>query len=62
VDSRHTVSRGIGARIPDLEITTLPAEHENMDDYGETLEPIDPDELAGFYEIDSECESFSRYK
>jgi hypothetical protein len=33
-----------------------------MDDYGETLEPIDPDELAGFYEIDSECESFSRYK
>ena len=49
----------IGAKIPDLEMATLPSD---MDDYGETLEPIDPDELAGFYEIDSECESFSRYK
>lgn len=40
---------GIGAKIPDLEITTLPPE---MDDFGETLEPIDPDDLAGFYAID----------
>ena len=42
---------GIGAKIPDLEIATLPSD---MDDYGETLEPIDPDELAGFYEIADE--------
>ena len=40
---------GIGAKIPDLEPTTLPAV---MDDFGETLEPIDPDDLAGFYAID----------
>ena len=40
---------GIGAKIPDLEITTLPSER---DDFGETLEPIDPYELAGFYAID----------
>lgn len=42
---------GIGAKIPDLEITTLPSE---MDDLGETLEPIDPDDLAEFYEIDND--------
>ena len=42
---------GIGAKIPDLEVTTLPSE---MDDLGETLEPIDPDELAGFYVLDDE--------
>ena len=40
---------GIGAKIPDLEMATLPSD---MDDFGETLEPIDPDELAGFYEIE----------
>lgn len=40
---------GIGARIPDLELSTLPAEHSNMDDFGETLEPIDPEDLMGFY-------------
>ena len=42
---------GIGAKIPDLEITTLPLE---MDDFGETLEPIDPDDLAGFYELEED--------
>ena len=42
---------GIGAKIPDLEITTLPSE---MDDFGETLEPIDPDDLAGFYELEED--------
>ena len=42
---------GIGAKIPDLETTTLPSE---MDDLGETLEPIDPDELAGFYELEED--------
>lgn len=40
---------GIGADIPDLEITALPSD---MDDFGETLEPIDPDDLAGFYKIE----------
>ena len=42
---------GIGAMIPDLETTTLPSE---IDDFGETLEPIDQDALAGFYELDVE--------
>ena len=43
---------GIGARIPDLEISTLPAEHSDLDDFGETLEPVDPADLADFYEIE----------
>ena len=43
---------GIGARIPDLEITTLPAEHSDMEDFGDTLEPVDPDDLMEFYEIE----------
>lgn len=43
---------GIGAKIPDLEISALPAKHKDMNDFGDTLEPIDPDDLAGFYEID----------
>lgn len=42
---------GIGAKIPDFETTTLPSE---MDDLGETLEPIDPDDLAGFYELEED--------
>jgi len=42
---------GIGAKIPDLEVTMLPSE---IDDFGETLEPIDPDELAGFYELEED--------
>ena len=40
---------GIGAKIPDLELATLPAD---LDDFGETLEPIDPEDLAGFYELE----------
>ena len=40
---------GIGAKIPDLEITTLPSE---MNDFGETLEPIDPEDLMDFYGLD----------
>lgn len=40
---------GIGARIPDLEMARLPSD---MDDFGETLEPIDPDNLMEFYELD----------
>ena len=39
----------IGAKIPDLEITTLPSD---MDDFGETLEPIVPENLMDFYELD----------
>ena len=42
---------GIGAKIPDLEMARLPSD---MDDFGETLEPIDPDDLAGFYELDAD--------
>lgn len=40
---------GIGAKIPDLERATLPTD---MDNFGETLEPIDPDDLIEFYEIE----------
>ena len=43
---------GIGARIPDLEIASLPAEHSDMEDLGETLEPIDPEDLMEFHEIE----------
>ena len=43
---------GIGARIPDLELSALPAEHSDMEDLGETLEPIDPEDLMEFYEIE----------
>ena len=43
---------GIGAKIPDLEIALLPMEHMDMDDFGDTLEPIDPEDLEGFYEIE----------
>lgn len=25
-----------------------------MEDFGDTLEPIDPEDLAGFYEIDDD--------
>ena len=40
---------GIGAKIPDLEMATLPSD---MEDFGETLEPIDPEDLMDFYELD----------
>ena len=43
---------GIGAKIPDLEMAMLPAEHSDMADFGETLEPIDPEDLMDFYELD----------
>ena len=45
---------GIGAKIPDLEIASLPAEHSDMEDFGDTLEPIDPEDLMDFYELDEE--------
>ena len=45
---------GIGARIPDLEMAALPAEHSDLDDFGETLEPIDPEDLMDLYELDED--------
>ena len=47
---------GIGAKVPDLEITSLPSDQgelDNLDDYGDTFEPEDPSELAGFYDLDA---------
>ena len=43
---------GIGAKVPDLEIEQLPAEHSDMDDFGDTFEPEDPAVLAGFFNLD----------
>ena len=43
---------GIGAKVPDLEIEKLPAEHSDMDDFGDTFEPEDPAVLAGFFNLD----------
>ena len=46
---------GVGAKIPDLEIATLPSDQgklDDLDDYGDTLEMEDPVELAGFYDLD----------
>ena len=40
---------GIGAKVPDMEIASLPAEHSDLNDYGDTLEPEDPAALAGFF-------------
>ena len=45
----------IGAYIPELDITSLPAnqgELNNLDDYGDTFEPEDPSVLAGFFNLD----------
>lgn len=45
----------IGAKVPDLDITSLPSaqgEMDNMDDYGDTFEPEDPAVLAGFFNLD----------
>lgn len=44
---------GIGAKIPELEMAQLPAEHKDMDDFGDTLEIEDPAVLAGFYNLDA---------
>ena len=43
---------GIGAKIPDLEMTSLLAEQSDLDDYGDTFEPEDPTVLAGFFNLD----------
>jgi len=47
---------GIGAKIPELEMTSLPTDQgtlNDMDDYGDTFEPEDPSELAGIFSLDS---------
>ena len=46
---------GIGAEVPELEIATLPSDQgtlDDLDDYGDTLEPEDPAVLAGFLNLD----------
>ena len=50
---------GIGAEVPELETSSLPTDQElpdDMDDFGETLEPIDPAELAGFFNLNGQEE------
>lgn len=50
--------KDIGAAIPELDIQTLPDEVVNservrdMSDYGETMEPEDPDQLSMFQKLD----------
>lgn len=51
---------GIGAHVPELEVAVLPSDQgtlNDMNDYGDTFEPEDPSELAGFYELDTEAET-----
>ena len=51
---------GIGAKIPELETTELPADQgrlNDMNDFGETLEPENPSELAGFFNLDQTKET-----
>ena len=46
----------IGAKIPALDITTLPSDQGNtygLEDYGDTFEPEDPSVLAGFIDLDA---------
>ena len=48
---------GIGAKIPDLDIATLPHDQGSLDDlndYGDAFEPEDPSVLAGFFNLDAE--------
>lgn len=40
---------GIGAKIPELEVTALPSDMSDMDEFEEALEPIDLDGLSKFY-------------
>lgn len=43
---------GIGAPVPELQVASLPAEMSDMNDFGETMEPEDPDVLAQFLNLD----------
>lgn len=51
---------GIGAKVPELEGAMLPSDQRTLDDmsdYGDTFEPEDPSELAGFYNLDAEMKA-----
>jgi len=48
---------GIGAKIPELEMATLPDHQKDLDDFGDTLELEDPSVLAGFYRLDGGTEN-----
>ena len=51
---------GIGAEVPELELAELPCDQgslDDLDDYGDTFEPEDPSELAGFYALDDPSDS-----
>lgn len=49
---------GIGAKVPELDVSTLavipgsPEALADLDDYGETLEPLNPSDLTGFFDLD----------
>ena len=48
---------GVGAEVPELELAALPDDQgslADLDDYGDTYEPEDPSELAGFYALEEE--------
>lgn len=59
-DPGEPFPEGVGAAVPELDISDLPtipgaAESlADLDDFGETLEPEDPSELAGFFDLDTE--------
>ena len=42
----------IGAKVPELEIATLPSDQTGLEDYGETYEPEDPSVLEGLFNLD----------
>ena len=44
--------KDVGAKIPELEMATLPAEHSDLNDYGDSLEPEDPAVLACFFNLE----------
>ena len=46
---------GIGAKVPELDVATLPSDQgsvDDLEDYGDTYEPEDPSVLAGFFNLD----------
>ena len=54
---------GIGAKVPDLEIASLPADQgclDDLEDFGITLEPEDPAALAEFINLDQRGEGKCR--
>lgn len=54
---------GIGAKVPDLEITSLPSDQgslDDLDDFGIMLEPEDPAALEEFHKLDRPGEGEER--